>query len=334
MHPIQSNLHSKKILITGGAGFIGSNLAFYFQKNHPEAQLTIFDCFRTGEFFPSGNPTSFGDERNLEGFTGQIIHGDITSEADLGKIAAGGFDIVFHEAAISDTTVEDEALMFKTNTEAFLNILKIARTNQAKVIYASSAGTYGNSTPPNQVGHQELPTNIYGASKLAMDELAQNFVKENPEMHVVGLRYFNVFGPKEYLKGKTASMILQLGLQVLKHRKVRLFKYGEQKRDFIYIEDVVQANVKGIDALKSGIYNVGTGVSMSFNDIVECLKNELGEFEVEYFDNPYSFYQNHTEADISNTRHKLQFEPAHTLALGIQKYIPEIKAIHENKMYC
>lgn len=334
MHSLQSSLVSKKILITGGAGFIGSNLAFYFQQNHPEAQVTVFDCFRTGETFPSGNPTSFGDERNLMGFTGQIIKGDITSATDLKKMAEGGFDIIFHEAAISDTTVEDESRMFKTNTEAFLNILKIAGTNQAKVIYASSAGTYGNSAPPNRVGYQELPTNIYGASKLAMDQVAINFVKENPQMHVVGLRYFNVFGPKEFLKGKTASMILQLGLQVLNKRKVRLFKYGDQKRDFIYIDDVVQANIKAIDALQSGIYNVGTGVARSFNDMVKSLKDELGEFEVEYFDNPFSFYQNHTEADISNTQQMLQFKPEYTLASGIKKYVPEIKAIYENKMYC
>jgi ADP-L-glycero-D-manno-heptose 6-epimerase len=333
MHSIQSNLAGKKILITGGAGFIGSNLAFYFQQNHPEAEVTVFDCFRTGETFPSGNPTSFGDERNLQGFTGNIIRGDITSAADLKKIADGEFDIIFHEAAISDTTVEDEARMFATNTEAFLNILKIAGTRRAKVIYASSAGTYGNSPPPNRVGYHELPTNIYGASKLAMDKLALDFVKEHPGMHVVGLRYFNVFGPKEYLKGKTASMILQLGLQVLSKRKVRLFKYGDQKRDFIYIDDVVQANIKSIDALQSGIYNVGTGVARSFNDMVQSLKHELGEFEVEYFDNPFSFYQNHTEADITHTRQMLQFEPANTLAQGIKKYIPEIIAIHENKIY-
>lgn len=333
MRYILNDLVGKKILITGGAGFIGSNLAFYFQKHHPAASVTVFDCFRTGEFFPSGNPTSFGDARNLEGFKGDIIIGNINSKNDLEKIANEKFDIIFHQAAISDTTVLDESLMLQTNTKAFSDILNIAKLNNAKVIYASSAGTYGNSPPPNIVGYNESPTNIYGNSKLLMDGIATKFQQENSEMHIVGLRYFNVFGGREYLKGKTASMILQLGLQALSGGNVRLFKYGEQRRDFIYIEDVVQANVKAIEAIQPGVYNVGTSISRSFNDIVAALKQEIGTFDVEYIDNPYSFYQNHTEADISKTKELLKYEPLFTLEAGISSYISEIKAIYEQKIY-
>ncbi len=333
MRYIPNDLAGKKILITGGGGFIGSNLAFYLQKNHPAANITVFDCFRTGEFFPSGNPTSFGDQRNLDGFNGEIIHGNINSKEDLQKIVAGKFDIIFHQAAISDTTVEDEAIMLQTNVKAFSDILVIAQQTNAKVIYASSAGTYGNSAPPNRVGAQETPTNVYGSSKLLMDIIASKFLLENEGMHIVGLRYFNVFGPREFLKGKTASMILQLGLQALSNKKVRLFKFGEQHRDFIYVEDVVQANIKALDAVKPGVYNVGTGISRTFNDIVKALAQEIGEFEVEYFDNPYAFYQNHTQADIQETKEMLNFEPGFSLEPGISSYINEIKAIHEQKIY-
>ncbi len=333
MRYIQNDLAGKKILITGGAGFIGSNLAFYFQENHPQAQITILDCFRTGETWPSGNPTSLGDQRNIEGFKGNIIKGNINEYADIQQIKDLHFDIIFHEAAISDTTVEDKEIMLKTNTNAFHDILLIAKEIKAQLIYASSAGTYGNSAPPNKVGHNEEPTNVYGFSKLKMDELAMNFLSKNPDMHIVGLRYFNVFGEREFLKGNTASMILQLGLQALKNKKVRLFKYGEQRRDFIYIQDVVQTNVKAIEAKKSGIYNVGTGISRTFNDIVQALTQEIGDFEVEYFDNPYSFYQNHTEADISSTAAELGFQPGYSLEQGIKAYIAEIKDIYAKKKY-
>jgi len=333
MRYINNDLSGKRILITGGGGFIGSNLAFYFQNQHPLTNVTVFDCFRSDEKFPSGNFKALGDKRNLIGFEGEIIQGNINHSTDLKKIEEGKFDIIFHEAAISDTTVEDEILMMQTNVKSFENILQIAAKNGSKVIYASSAGTYGNSAPPNTVGVKEEPTNLYGKSKLKMDDVTYGYLKTEPNMHIVGLRYFNVYGGREFLKGTTASMILQLGLQALKYKKVRLFKFGEHQRDFIYIDDVVQANVKAIEAKKPGVYNVGTGISRTFNDIVSNLKQHLGNFEVEYFDNPYGFYQNHTEAAIESTKLSLEYAPQFTLEAGIQAYVNEINSIHQNKLY-
>lgn len=333
MRYIDQDLSGKRILITGGGGFIGSNLSFYFQHQHPLANVTVFDCFRNEEKIPSGNYKALGDKRNLAGFEGEIIQGNINSSDDLKKIAEGKFDIIFHQAAISDTTVEDKTLMMQTNVKAFENIVHIAAQNGSRVIYASSAGTYGNSAPPNQVGINELPTNVYGESKLAMDHFTYGLLEKNPKMHLVGLRYFNVYGGREFLKGTTSSMILQLGLQALKNKKVRLFKYGEQRRDFVYVEDIVQANVKAIEAKNPGVFNVGTGISSTFNEIVTNLKQHLGDFEVEYFDNPYGFYQNHTEAAIETTRASLGYQPAFTLEKGIKAYVNEIVSIHQNKWY-
>ena len=327
MKYIYDDLAEKKILITGGAGFIGSNLAFYFQKNHPLAQVYVFDTFRTTECFPSGNPTSLGHFKNLIGFKGEIIVGDIANPSDLERLKAYDFDIIFHQAAISDTTVQNQKLVMQTNYEAFLRLLDLADASQAIMIYASSAGTYGNSSAPNIVGSGEIPENIYGFSKLCMDEYVRKILEKDPSYPIVGLRYFNVYGEGELHKGKTASMILQLSLQALEHKKVRLFKNGEQKRDFVYIKDVIQANIKAIESPKSGIYNVGSGEARSFNDIIECLKKDLGDFEVEYIDNPYSFFQTYTQADISLITEDFSYVPRFKLEEGIKSYLPKIQAL-------
>ncbi|TLD96157.1 ADP-glyceromanno-heptose 6-epimerase [Helicobacter jaachi] len=329
MKYIYDDLADKRILITGGAGFIGSNLAFYFQEFHPQAQVYIFDKFRDDTHFPSGNPTSLGHFKNLLGFKGEIITGDITNKGDLEALRAYDFDIIFHQAAISDTTVLNQELVLKTNHEAFLHLLEIAKDSRAIMIYASSAGTYGNSPAPNIVGGGEVPENVYGFSKLCMDESVRKILHNEPTRHIIGLRYFNVYGEREYYKGKTASMILQLGLQALRDKKVRLFKHGEQKRDFVYIKDVIQANVKAIESAHSGIYNVGSGEARSFNDIITCLKDGLGDFEVEYFDNPYSFFQTHTQADITSTQEHLSYSPHFSLEKGVSAYLNDIKHTFE-----
>lgn len=329
---IDETLENKKILITGGAGFIGSSLAFYFQKHHPKAEVVVLDKFRSSETFLSGNFTSLGHFKNLIGFEGRVICADINDFCAMDAIFKEKFDFVFHQAAISDTTVLDQNLVMQTNHNAFLHLLNLTLKNNGKMIYASSAGTYGNSPAPNCIGEGEFPENVYGFSKLCMDRSVRAMLKEK-EQEIVGLRYFNVYGDREFYKGKTASMILQLGLQALHSKKVRLFKHGEQRRDFVYIEDVIQANIKAIRG-KSGIYNAGSGKARTFNDIVSCLKSHLGDFEVEYIDNPFSFYQNHTEAEISNAQENLDYKPDFSLEEGIGAYIPAIKEIYAREKRC
>ena len=331
MQYIDDTLAEKRILITGGAGFIGSNLALYFQKHHPKAEVVVFDCFRNGETFENGNPKSLGHFKNLLGFNGEVIVGDINNKADLERLASKGFDYVFHQAAISDTTAVNQELILRSNLNAFKDLLDLCA--KAKMIYASSAGVYGNTPAPNSISNGEIPENAYGFSKLMMDKLALKYLQEDPKRHIVGLRYFNVYGEREFYKGKTASMILQCSLQALQNKKVRLFKMGEQKRDFVYIQDVIQANIKAMTTPKSGVYNVGSGKARSYNDIVNCLKKELGEFEVEYFDNPYSFFQTHTEANITLTKQFLGYEPRFSLEAGIKNYLDQIKAIHTKGHY-
>jgi ADP-L-glycero-D-manno-heptose 6-epimerase len=323
------DFNNKTILITGGAGFIGSNLAFYLQENFPNSKIVIFDCFRSEAVFSNGNLQSLGHYKNLIGFKGEVICGDINKLTNLSLLSNYTFDYIFHQAAISDTRVYDQTIIMETNINSFYNLLKIAKKDNAAMIYASSAATYGSMPSPQTEGH-ENPENPYGFSKLMMDQIASQYSSKNPEMVIVGLRYFNVYGPREFFKANTASMVIQLGHQILNGKAPRLFK-GSHKilRDFIYIEDAIQANIKACTAKKNGVYNVGTGVPRSFQDIADILQKELGtNFETKYFSNPYVGYQIHTQADISSSTINLDFKPQVSLEKGIRAYIPEIKRLY------
>ena len=334
MRYIEDDLKDKTILITGGAGFIGSNLAFYFQENHPESKIVILDSFRSGETLSNGNLKSFGHFKNLIGFRGEIISGDINDKDLLLDLEVNyDFDYIFHEAAISDTTAQEQDLMIKTNVNAYKDLLDLAVAHNANMIYASSAATYGNAESPQRVG-REAPNNVYGFSKLSMDHLSREYMKEC-DINIVGLRYFNVYGAREYFKNTTASMVLQFGHQILAGKNPRLFE-GSDKilRDFIYIEDIIQANIKAMQPNTSGIYNVGTGKARSFQDIVDILQKELGtSLECEYIPNPFvGSYQFHTEADVATTKEALGYAPAYEMEDGIKAYVPEIKRIYETEV--
>ncbi len=334
MRYIEDDLKNKTILITGGAGFIGSNLAFYFQKNHPEAKVVILDSFRSGETLSNGNLKSFGHFKNLIGFTGEIISGDINDKDLLLDLEVNyNFDYIFHEAAISDTTALEQDLMIKTNVNAYKDLLDLAVAHDANMIYASSAATYGNAESPQRVG-REAPQNVYGFSKLSMDHLSREYMKDS-DISIVGLRYFNVYGAGEYFKNTTASMVLQFGHQILSGKNPRLFADSDKiLRDFIYVEDIIQANVKAMKPKESGIYNVGTGKARSFQDIVDILQREIGTtLTCEYIPNPFiGSYQFHTEADIATTKEALGYEPAYEMEDGIKAYVGEIKRIYEEEV--
>lgn len=311
-------------LVTGGAGFIGSNIAAALSRR-PTCHVVVVDDFSSGLW------------RNLVHIDCEVRARPCDHPDVLQEIASGRFTAIFHEAAITDTTITDQRRMLEVNTNAFADILAASAQSGTRVIYASSAGVYGNAPAPNRVGVDELPENIYGFSKLAMDRLAKTWYERHPAP-IIGLRYFNVYGPGEAHKSekegnKTSSMILQLYQQVKAGNMPRLFKYGEQKRDFVYIRDVIDANLAALDAPRSGICNIGSGHARSFNDVVEVLGHRLNKTLIpEYFDNPYPFYQNHTEAELSETRSLLNWEPSWPLEEGMRDYIQLLESGHEGPL--
>ncbi len=296
------------ILITGGAGFIGANLALELQKISDN--ITIIDDFSKGVY------------KNLEGFEGDVVVLDISQEnIDWEHYLDFEPDYIFHEASNTDTTYPDDKEMLRSNIESFRNILELAVNSQSKIIYASSAGVYGKGSIPMSENSKRDPKNAYAFSKYILENMARKY-SENYDLECVGLRYFNVYGPRESFKDKAASMIYQLALQVIDGKRPRIFEFGEQFRDQIYIKDVVNANIKAMEA-PSGVYNVGTGQPTSFNKIVEVLNKVLGtKLEPEYIKNPYTqFYQDQTLADVSLAASKMGFVAKYDIESGIDDYM-------------
>lgn len=302
----------KKYLVTGGAGFIGSNIAKTLEAQGHE--VTVLDDFtRNGHF------------KNLIGFKGNVITADLFEYVPHDMY----FDAIFHEAAITDTTVMDQKAMMEQNVEAFKNLLSFAAENDIKkVIYASSAATYGNGPVPNVETQPTHPENVYGFSKAIMDNVARQFSEDNNDMKIIGLRYFNVYGPGEYYKGKMASMVYQLYKQMKEGKRPRVFKNGEQQRDFVYVKDIVKINLCALNNGKeTGVYNAATGIPRDYNAIIKCLNKELGtNLEPEYIENPYPFFQMKTQADMTLAKEKLGYEPDYSLEAGIADYVSILEA--------
>jgi ADP-L-glycero-D-manno-heptose 6-epimerase len=283
-----------RILVTGGAGFIGSNLAKRLEKEGHE--VVVLDNFSSGHF------------SNLVDFHGDVISADCEWAEPCPRC-----DVIFHQASITDTTVTDQLLMMRNNVEGFRHVLAWAARWSARVVWASSAATYGNLPAPNKLTDKPHPLNVYGYSKLP----------------IIGQRYFNVYGPGEGHKGKFASMIYQLSLQMKAGKRPRVFTAGVQKRDFVSIEDVIQVNLLAMGVTSplhsplAEVFNVGSGRAHSFNEVIAGLNGALGtKLEPDYFPNPYAFFQNHTEADISETTRVLGYKPRYTnVAEGIGAYM-------------
>jgi ADP-L-glycero-D-manno-heptose 6-epimerase len=297
-------------IITGGAGFIGSNLTLALQEEFPDARLTVIDDFRSGDF------------KNLKGYRGDFVAQDLAKLDWREQFGDEKFDAIFHLASITDTTLHDQFVQVHDNVESFRRILRFAAPTKTRIVYASSAATYGAASEASVESNGAAPANIYAFSKTIIDNIAVREAKQNPEWIIVGLRYFNVYGPREAHKGVPASMVYHLAQQMKAGQRPRIFKHGEQKRDFVYVKDVVEGSIRALEAEKSGIYNLGSGQARSFNDLVDVLNNCLGtKFRPDYIDNPHAHYQNFTEADLDRVRSALGYEPQYPLEDGVREYV-------------
>jgi ADP-L-glycero-D-manno-heptose 6-epimerase len=169
------------------------------------------------------------------------------------------------------------------------------------------------------------PLNAYARSKLEFENQMNSFAKES-QAKVIGLRYTNVYGPGELHKGKRASMITQIIQKIKLGENPKLFKSGEQTRDWVFVKDVVNANLQAADADIRGIFNIGSGESMSFNRILDLINQELkSNYFAEYIECPYSdFYQTKTLANISQAEKKLGYKPEKNMEISVKSYIREI----------
>jgi ADP-L-glycero-D-manno-heptose 6-epimerase len=295
-----------RVLVTGGAGFIGSHLARRLAAGGDE--VVVADDFSSAHW------------KNLTQFCGDCLAADVAG--DDGRLEElGPFEIIYHQASITDTTVTDQRLMIHNNVEGFRAILELANAWKSRVVWASSASIYGQGPAPMKESQPADPLNVYAYSKMAMENLARLYA---PKMRrpIVGLRYFNVYGPGEDHKGKFASMIHQLAKQMRQGKRPRIFTAGQQKRDFVYIDDVIDANLLAAKLETGGVFNVGCGRGESFNRVVAELNRALkADLQPDYFENPYGFTQDWTEADLSQSRKVLGYEPKYDLARGIDAYL-------------
>jgi len=296
--------------VTGAAGFIGSNLVLTLQERMPKARLTVIDDFRSGDF------------KNLAGYKGDFIAQNLATLDWREQFGEEKFDAIFHLASITDTTNHDQFVQTHDNVESFRRLLNFAKSNKTRVIYASSAATYGAANEAIVESNGAAPANIYAFSKVIMDNLANRAASDVSGWIIVGPRYFNVYGPREAHKGIPASMVLQLSRQIKAGQRPRIFKHGEQKRDFVYVNDVVEGSILALEAKESGIYNLGSGTARSFNELVDVLNRSLGtDFKPDYIENPHAHYQNFTQADLTSVRSALGYEPRYSLETGVADYM-------------
>ncbi len=288
------------IVVTGGAGFIGSNLIGGLNEQGYHDILAV-DDLTDGHKFRNMAGHKIADYMDKEDFLALLREAD-----GLHQVEA-----VFHQGACSVTTETDGRYMLYTNYEYSKRLWQACVRSAVPLIYASSAAVYGTGAVFSEADEAATPVNVYAYSKFLFDQYVRRSAhKANSQ--VVGLRYFNVFGPHEQHKAAMASVIYHFNQQLKHTGKVKLFKGsggyadGEQRRDFIFVDDVVKVNLWFLQHPElSGIFNVGTGQAHSFNAVANAVISWHGRGEIEYIDFPqhlHGSYQSFTEADISRLR--------------------------------
>ena len=307
-----------KIVVTGAAGFIGSNLVKGLNARGIDNIIAVDDLTQ-GDKFRNLADLKIADYLDAGDFYQQFADG-----------AFGKVEAVFHEGACSDTMEQDGKYMMANNYSLSCGLLESCQRQGTRLLYASSAATYGGSDTFSESPEFEKPLNVYGYSKLLFDqrlrrELGAKF--EKAQTQTVGFRYFNVYGPHEQHKGRMASVAFHQFNQFQANGKVKLFGdyggygAGGQMRDFVFIDDVVAVNLWFFDhPEKSGIFNLGTGQAQPFNDVALAVVNTLRQGEnaaplsleeavrggmIDYIGFPEALigkYQSYTQADLSALR--------------------------------
>ena len=317
------------IIVTGGAGFIGSNLIYQLNQAG-ENDILLVDNFApnanlTGPKFLNLAGAEYADYMDKREFRAALKAGDFEAT----KIRA-----ILHQGACSNTLEDDGRYMMDNNFTYAKELLHFALDRRIPLVYASTAAVYGASTNFSEVAANERPLNVYGYSKLVFDNYVRRLLPESKST-IVGLRYFNVYGPGEQHKGRMASVIHHFTRQLKETGTIRMFEGsggyadGEQRRDFVFVQDLTRINMffAGLlpESPKKAIHavvNVGTGEARTFKAVAEALMKVHGPGKIEYIPFPGDLknrYQNYTQADITALRSAGYTAPFMTLEAGIKK---------------
>ncbi len=313
------------IIVTGGAGFIGSNLVLGMNARGYD-DILVVDHLRNGIKYRNLVECRIADYLDRSVFLERL---------QQGAFHAGGIEAVFHQGACSSTTEWDGRYMMENNYEYSKILFHYCQQHQIPFIYASSAAVYGADDSFQEELIYEAPLNVYGYSKFQFDQYIRKHLSKLTAQ-VVGLRYFNVYGPREAHKGSMASVAFHLNNQIKQGDVLRLFAGcdgyadGEQRRDFIYVGDTVAVNLWFLDNPEvSGIFNTGTGRSQTFNEVANAVLHYHKRGYIEYIPFPEHLrgcYQSFTEANLQKLRSvgcQYQFK---NVAEGVQLYMEWLNA--------
>jgi len=298
----------KKVLVTGGAGFIGSNLVKKLVERG--AKVTVLDNLTTGS------------EENLEEVHDQI--GFIKAPcSEIPNLDFGNLDCIFHMGIPSSSPMykEDPSLTGRAISE-FTEVMELARKTGSEVVYASSSSLYGRCEPPHREDMEVKPFDYYTEARLAMERLAKVY-HDLHGISSVGLRFFSVYGPHEEAKGEYANIVSQFCWKMEEDERPVIYGDGTQTRDFVHVEDAVRACLKaGEEDLGCEVINVGTGEEISFNRVVRLLNEKLGKsIKPKHIENPVENYVGRTRADLTRARELLGYSPTVGLSEGIERKI-------------
>lgn len=320
---MQGILQNKKILVTGGAGFIGSNLVDALLKSNNK--VVCLDDFSTGK------------RKNIENYINNpnftLIEGDIRSKEDCDK-ATKGCDVVLHQAALGSVprSINDPITSNEVNISGFVNVILAARdANVKRIVYAASSSTYGDSkNMPKQEDIIGKPLSPYAVTKY-VNELYADVFSKLYDMELIGLRYFNVFGMRQDPDGAYAAVIPKFVNALVKKESPVINGDGSFSRDFTFIENVVQANflaatVNDKDAINT-VYNVAFGERTTLNELIDYLKTYLSSYDASIKDVEINYGPErkgdvpHSLASIEKAKDLLKYNPKYSVKQGLKKAI-------------
>ena len=318
------------IVVTGSNGFIGSNLIKGLNHVGINNIIAVDD---------HSNPDTVANIAHLEVEERfeieEFLHLLISNELDNEDIKA-----IFHQGACSNTMEWNVDYLYKNNLLYSKELLRLSSKLRCQFIYASSASVYGSGQRFKEKIENENPINLYAYSKFKFDQIVRKELTKKTNQ-IVGLRYFNVYGPHEQHKGNMASVAFHLHNQLKKDNKIKLFEGtdkfddGEQRRDFIYIDDIVKVNLWFLQNDEiSGIYNLGTGKSQTFNEVAKAVIDWNRKGEISYIKFPEKLkgaYQSYTEADITSLRNAGYTEPFFNVQEGVTDYLNKLESWPKNE---